>query len=122
MNKRLFGIGFGVSLALIAVCIWYAFASPVSRSVLDSFDPAYRGWYVHQPAPYNLCLLAFAVLNLPAMLLFWPLFFAVEAATLSAAGRAAVSFALLIALSAGWWTILARWSARRAAKLVRPQS
>jgi hypothetical protein len=68
MKKVVFFAGFGTSLVLIAVCVWYAFASPVSKGVLDGFDMASRGWYVHQPPVYNICLLLFALLNPPAII------------------------------------------------------
>lgn len=114
MKKSVFFAGFGLSLVLIALCMWYAFASPMSRGVLVAFDVANRGWYVHQPSVYNICLLTFALLNLPVVFGFWLILAVVDATvTLSAVSRAIVTFASLIILSGGWWALLARWRWKR---------
>lgn len=112
MKKRVFLVGFGVSLALLAVCVWYALTH---NAVVMAFDPAMRGWYVHQPTGYNVCLLAFTALNLPPVLLCVAIVASIEAlVVLTAVQRAAMTFGILIVLSAGWWAIVAFWRAKRA--------
>jgi hypothetical protein len=109
MNRRVFFLGFGLSTFLIVRCIWYAFVSPVSSAIMESFDLANRGWYVHQPGVYKPCLLAFALLNIPVMLVFWLLLPTVDAAMpFSATGRAIISFVSLLVSSGAWWALLAR--------------
>jgi hypothetical protein len=114
MTKSVFFRGFGISMVLIAVCLWYAFASPVRNGVVDTFDRANHGWYVHQPPVYNACLLALAILNLPVIFVFWAMLSAIEAVvTLSPLTRATVTFVSLILLSGGWWTLVAKWRGKR---------
>src|SRR5258706_15900552 len=93
-------------MVLIAVCLWYAFESPVRSGVVDAFGRANQGWYVHQPPVYNACLLAFAILNLPVIFVFWAMLPAIDAVVpLSPLSRATITFISLIVLSGGRWAL-----------------
>jgi hypothetical protein len=114
MKKPVFFLGFGISVLLIGVCVWYAFASPEKRAILDAFDVRNRGWYVHLPSMYNFCLLTFAILNLPAIVVLWVILFVLDATMIvPAAPRAVVTFVLLISSSGAWWALIARWRGSR---------
>jgi hypothetical protein len=114
MKRTIFHAGFGVSAMLVAVCAWYAFLSPVRSGVLQAFEVSNHGWYVSQPPIYNLCLLAFTILNVPAVLLFWMVVTLIDSiVTLSACARAAITFALFVVASAMWWKLIAYWTERK---------
>jgi hypothetical protein len=111
VKKRVFFLGFGVSAVLIAVCVSYACTH---SAVVMAFDPTVRGWYVHQPTGYNACLLAFTVLNLPAVLLCVAIVSGIDTlVVLTAAQRTALTFGILITLSSGWWALVALWREKR---------
>jgi hypothetical protein len=110
MNKSIFLAGFGISVVLVAVCMWYTFASPLSLGVLASFDVAHRDWYVHQPPIFNACVLTFAILNFPVILAWWGLQVTLDAiAALPPRTRAMVTFGSWIVLSGAWWALIAKW-------------
>jgi len=116
MNKKIFVVGFGISLMLVIVCVWYTFTPLGGNGVLDAFDVANRGWYVHQPAAYNLCLIVFSLLNLPVILLYWGLISAIGRLwTLPAGTLAIITFASLVVMSGGWWALVAWWLRSRTA-------
>ena len=117
MSRPINLIGYGVSVLLLAICAWYAFSSSMSPSILEGFRYENREWYVNYPAGFRWCMLLFAVLNVPAVVIYWAVNAAMDAiVTLSAAFRAGVMFVTLFISSSVWWLFLSRWSLKRAGK------
>ncbi|MGA8806518.1 MAG: hypothetical protein WB973_01485 [Thermoanaerobaculia bacterium] len=122
MKTRVFVIGFGMSAILLGICLWYVFGSPDKSAILDAFDVRNRGWYVHQPPMYNFCLLSFALMNLPAIVLSWAILSILDGmVSMSAASRAAITFGLLINFSFWWWTLITKWHGKRSRLQPRPR-
>jgi hypothetical protein len=115
MSTRTFGLGFGTSIALLSVCVWFAFASPMKPAILASFDPALRGWLVHRPAGYEICILLFAALNVPAVITAWGIMSILDSLLpVLPEARALADFATLAITSAIWWWLISWWQTRRA--------
>jgi len=116
---RTFSLGFGISVALLGACTWFTFESTSRASVLATFDLALRGWQVHQPLAYEICILLFATLNVPAIVATWITMKVLDSlVALPPEVRAAAAFATSGVGSAIWWRFLARWKTRRDSSIV----
>ena len=120
MKSRTFLVGFGLSAVLLGICAWYGFVS--SASVLAAFDPTLSGRYVHQPKGYDVALLLFTCLNLPAVVAVWVMLRLLDLMGSPAAGvRASAALATAGIASAVWWKVLARWKGHRSAHRNTPK-
>lgn len=66
MNRTTFAAGFGASVVLLSICCAYAFSPAWSTNFALYF--AKDGGYVGSPEAFRYSLLAFALLNIPAVI------------------------------------------------------
>jgi hypothetical protein len=100
---------------MVVICAAYAFVPSTRASMLTLFGGVHA--YVQVPLPVHICQIAYAVLNVPVVVVFGILEWAVGLPLSKSPPQRAAMLAVLAVLgSAVWWTALSTliaWRARR---------
>lgn len=111
MRGKVFLVGFGISLVLLAVCTAYGISPTWQRSILLRFDISID--HVSLPNPFNYSIAAFALLNIPPVVVVTFLVAGLSRALALSPPQIAITALLLsVVASALWWWLLGtfgRW-------------
>jgi hypothetical protein len=124
MKGRVFTVGFGASIVLLALCAGYAFSPRWDDNFVLFF--AKDGGYTGSPAGFRYTYLLFLILNLPALPISVSALYLLDLAyVVTGKARVVLVFVLLFLSSLAWWWTAARcsgWWSGRSRRSANPSS